>query len=324
MRTVSKMEKKSLDIIIPVYNEEEGLPKLIEALSDVLSAESLDRHGISSSSLIFVDDGSTDRSVEVIGQSISQGAAAKIVRLSRNFGHQAAVSAGLQFSRADLAAVMDADLQDPPEVLLEMLIKMVEGYDVVYARRHKRDEPFMKRACYWAFYRAYRWLSPIEVPVDSGDFCLMTRRAVQELRNLPETLRFARGLRSWIGFRQTGIDYHRPKRLAGKSKYSFRSLYELATDGIASLSIRPLKLAQFLSLAYFVLALLAAPVLLFSFSVNSNVDRAVLILILLVLLSNGLVFLCLYVMSAYLGRGYMESKRRPVFIVAEVIDVDGS
>jgi len=315
------MEKKSLDIVIPMYNEAEGLPELVAVLDEVFSSESVALNNISRVQYIFVDDGSSDRSVEVVQQQVKGGTRAKIIKLSRNFGHQAAVSAGLQFSEADITGVMDADLQDPPEVILQMIRKMEEGYDVVYARRHRRDEAVLKRFCYWFFYRAYRWFSPVKVPLDSGDFCLMTRRVVQELRALPETLRFARGLRSWVGFQQTGIDYHRPKRAVGISKYSFGSLYELATDGIASVSIRPLKLAQALALMYFVSALFAAPFLLFSFRSDSSVDRAIVILILLVLLSNALVFFCLHVMSAYIGRAYLENKRRPPFIVSEVIDI---
>jgi dolichol-phosphate mannosyltransferase len=311
----------SIDVVVPVYNEEQVLPLLIGRFDITFSPERRQQHGIHQVSMIFVDDGSSDASVALLDELLRARPPfnGTIVRLSRNFGHQAAVTAGMDASKADVTVVMDADLQDPPELITDMLAKWRHGYDVVYAQRMNRREHLVKRALYWTFYRTYRLLSPIDVAIDSGDFCLMSRRVVEELRRLPESIRFPRGLRSWVGFPQTGIEYDRPARVAGTTRYSWSQLYELATNGITALSIRPLKWVQTLSLLYLALSAITFVVAL-RLGTTSTEDWQFTVLLWSVLLGNALVILWLYVLGAYVGRAYLETKRRPTYIVRDVLD----
>ena len=319
------MPGATLDIVIPLYDEEAVLPALIGELERALSPEALAARGISAARCLFVDDGSSDGSLAVLRGARPAGIRVSVLRLSRNFGHQAAITAGVAHATADWVAVMDADLQDPPACILEMLERGRRGADVVYGQRRSRQESGLLRLCYAAFYAIYRLLSPIAVPAHAGDFCLMSRRVVDELNRLPERVRFARGLRSWVGFRQEAVAYDRPARAAGDSRYGLRGLYRLATDGIAALSLRPLQVAQALAVLYL---LLSAGVVLASLAdvfegvpAEARFD----ILLALVLFSNAIVLFCLYILGAYLGRTYLEVKGRPTYIVAEVVELhDGA
>src|SRR5438477_11335358 len=192
--------------------------------------------------LVFVNDGSSDATADLLNDLATSDPYARVVHLARNFGHQAAVSAGLSVARGGVIAVMDCDLQDPPEILPKFLEKWREGFQVVYAIRKKRKEWLGKRFAYWAFYRLMSAISELEIPLDSGDFCVMDRSAVDLLNSLPERQRFVRGLRTWIGLRQTGIEYERDARAAGVPQYTFAKLMKLATDGLVSFSSVPLKL----------------------------------------------------------------------------------
>lgn len=312
-----------LDVIIPVYNEAAVLAILVERLNDIFSIDHCQQNGISKVTFLFIDDGSEDDSVQILKDHFKSGENAKIVRLSRNFGHQAAISAGLSLSQADLTAIIDADLQDPPEYILEMIKKWREGYEIVWGRRTNRKENRVKVFFYWLFYRLYKYLTPIEIPLDSGDFCLMSQRVVQEISKLPEKLRFLRGLRAWVGFPQAEITYDRPLRAAGNSKYNFGKLYELATDGLASMSVRPLQLAQFLALLYLLFSFIVFFVTLISVFSQESYDLKFLILLTLILFSNSIILLCIYILGAYIGRAYLESKGRPNHIVQEIIDFEG-
>jgi len=313
----------SVDIIIPIYNEQDVIPLLISRLNEVFSKENRKKYGISDITYLFIDDGSKDGSVPVLVERLERksGIKVKIIRFSRNFGHQSAVSAGIENSQSDLAAVIDADLQDPPELILDMVNKWREGYEVVFAQRANRKEHLVKRIFYWLFYRLYNFLAPIDVAMDSGDFCLMSRPVITEIKELPESIRFPRGLRAWVGFAQTGLSYDRPERAAGKTKYSFRKLYQLATDGITSISIRPLKVTQFLTIIYFFASLSVLIVILINITHKKNSDQSFLLLLSVILISNTLVLLCLYIMSAYIGRSYLEGKGRPNYIIQEIIDL---
>ena len=314
----------SVDIIIPIYNEDDVIPLLINRLNEVFSIENRKKYGISETTYLFIDDGSKDKSVPVLVESLEgkSDIKFKIIRFSRNFGHQSAVSAGIEDSQSDLAAVIDADLQDPPELILDMVNKWREGYEVVFAQRTNRKEHLMKRFFYWLFYRIYNFLAPIDVAMDSGDFCLMSQPVITEIKKLPESIRFPRGLRAWVGFAQTGIPYDRPERAAGKTKYSFRKLYQLATDGITSISIRPLKVTQFFTIIYFLASLFVLIVILINIVHKKSSDQSFLLLLAVILISNALVLLCLYVMSAYIGRSYLEGKGRPNHIIQEIIDLE--
>lgn len=311
----------SLDVVIPVYNEQEVVGILLPELSRVFDAASRERLGVKSVRIIFVDDGSTDDTIRHIEKHYTPAAGleVQIIRLSRNWGHQPAISAGLSKADADAVVIMDADMQDPPSLIHEMIHKYREGYDVVYAVRKSRKENLIKRMAYWLFYRLYRSMVEIPVPLDSGDFCMMSRRVVQDINRLPESIRFMRGLRAWIGYRQAGIEYERPARIAGTTKYSFRRLYELATNGIAGMSIRPLQFAQlvcFVSIVLTFAAMIAFAVLL----VVGRVHQPLLwITLITVLGSNSALFFCMYILGAYLGRGYLETKNRPSYIISDIV-----
>ena len=316
-----------LDLVIPIYNEAAMIDPLFERLSQVFSKDALKLHGISLLRFILIDDGSTDESARMIGEKIQNGAPAVLLRLSRNFGHQNAISAGFRHTSHDVVAIIDADLQDPPEIILHMLKRWREGYDVVYGERRARKENFLKVFSYWLYYRILSFFSEIPVPLDSGDFSLLDRKVVEAMNALPETLRFPRGLRAWVGFRQAALPYERESRRAGSSKYTFRKLYYLATDGLASMSIRPLKAAQFASFIFAGLALLFSFFLLARFNrIASRDDSTIwfLMICLVVSLAAFVNLFCIYVLSAYVGRTYLEVKRRPSYVIMEVIgDRDG-
>jgi polyisoprenyl-phosphate glycosyltransferase len=310
----------TLDIVVPLYNEEEIIPLLIERLESVFSQHNSTVYNFSRVRYILVDDGSKDRTLDLLRQQRFSRNRAKIISFSRNFGHQAAVSAGIFAADADITAIIDADLQDPPELALEMLKLWREGYDVVYGQRRRRQEGWFKNICYKIFYRIYRLMSPIEVAVDSGDFCIMDRRVVLALNSLPEKLRFLRGLRSWVGFSQVGFEYDRGRRQQGMSKYSFRQLYRLATDGITSLSIVPLKVSQFFAFTFFCYSIF----LFLSTQLNWTHKTPQEILLCLSFannLSSSIILLCLYILGAYIGRMYFETKNRPVYIIREIFEL---
>jgi glycosyltransferase involved in cell wall biosynthesis len=309
-----------VDVVIPIWNEQDVLPFLLERLDAIFAPPRLREHAIKDVRFVFVDDGSTDRSAFLLAESIQRGLPAVLLRLTRNYGHQNAVSAGMAASRGDVTAVIDADLQDPPELILEMLEKWREGADVVYARRRARDENPLKRLGYWGFYRLVALLADIKVPVDAGDFCLMDRRVVRAICELPETLRFPRVLRAWVGFPQTSIHFDRPRRHAGRAKYTLGRLYRLATDGVVSASVRPLQVAQVFSVTYlFVIFALGLIALLSPQWSHVDIPPWALVSYLLILSGNFVQVFCIYILGAYVGRTYLESKGRPPYLVMEVV-----
>jgi dolichol-phosphate mannosyltransferase len=314
----------TLELIIPVFNEAEVLGMLLERIEAVLSPRALAERGVSALRVTFVDDGSTDASAEILARHIADGLDARLIRFSRNFGHQSAVCAGLDRAAGDLVVVMDADLQDPPEVVLSMIDRWRCGADVVFARRRRRKGNPLKRAGYWAFYRMVAFLSEIRVPLDAGDFSLLDRRVVMVLRALPEQLRFPRGLRAWVGFRQEGVEFDRPERCAGKPKYAWRQLYRLATDGIASMSTRPLQVAQLCTFAFGLLTMALLVVMLAGYAASPlAIPRPFLLAYVLVASGNAVQSLCLYILGAYVGRTYLEVKGRPPYLVMEVVEKPG-
>lgn len=318
--TTTRAQAVSLDLVIPVWNEEAVLELLFERLQATFSAERCAASGIGRVRYVLVDDGSRDRTAAIAQARIEGGLPAVLLRLSRNFGHQAAVSAGLDHATADVVAVIDADLQDPPELIHAMITRWREGFDVVYGVRRRRRENPLKVAGYWTFYRLVAVLSDIKVPLDGGDFGLMDQRVVRELRALPERLRFPRVLRAWVGFRQTGVEYDRPLRHAGKTKYSLGRLYRLATDGVVSSSIRPLQLAQVFSFSYFLLMFALGLVILRDYwRHDGGVSPALLLTALLIVSGNFVQSLCMYILGAYVGRTYLEVKGRPAYLVMEVV-----
>jgi dolichol-phosphate mannosyltransferase len=318
----SRPPRPRLDIVIPLYNEREIVAPLIESLRSVFSLKACETAGLGPVCFLFVDDGSTDDTAALLAREIERGLPAILCRLSRNFGHQNAVAAGLDRADADLVAIIDADLQDPPELILGMVERWREGADVVYGRRRRRRENAFKVAGYWLFYRLVAILADIQIPLDSGDFCLMDRRVVKALRFVPEKLRFVRGLRAWVGFKQEGIEYDRPSRRAGRSKYGIGRLYRLATDGVVSSSVRPLQLAQVFSVSYLLLTL-ALGLLLLLRPELLDVPPALLVVYLLIVSGNLVQVFCIYILGAYVGRTYLEAKGRPSYVVMELVGGSG-
>ena len=306
-----------ISVVIPVHNEEEVFPLLLERIRGAAAAWGDDYE------LLFVDDGSTDSSLALMMNAAREDARIRVVKLSRNFGHQAAISAGLQQARGGVVAVMDGDLQDPPEELARFLAKWREGFEVVYGIRRGRKEGFILRGAYAMFYRALRLVSDIEIPLDSGDFGVMDRKVVDALKfQFPEQIRFVRGLRAYAGFRQIGIEYERHQRAAGTPSYNFKSLFRLAVDGFLGFSMVPLRLASilgfFIAIPSFVLGAYllinrATGLILFGYPKKTMPGVATLGVGLFFL--SGLILIILGIMGEYLGRIYLEVKRRPLYIV---------
>jgi polyisoprenyl-phosphate glycosyltransferase len=271
--------------------------------------------------IVFVDDGSSDHTRDILADFAAEDHRVKVVSFSRNFGHQAAVSAGLENVDGDVIAVMDADLQDPPEVVLEMLKQWSAGFDVVYGIRTERKEARWKKLCYSVFYRVFKRLASIDAPLDAGDFSLIDRKVLFEINRLPEKNRFFRGIRAWVGFQQTGVIYARAERAAGITKYSLLKLIKLASDGIFNFSTVPLTLVFyfgiFMSVFSFVsifsvlfLKLTGVPI----FGVRINDVQGYTSTILLILFIGGVQLVSIGILGEYIGRIYQEVKRRPYFI----------
>jgi len=303
-----------LSVAIPVHNEESVLPELLRRLFAVLEGLPGGPHEV-----IFADDGSTDRTLALLEQACQHNQQILVIALSRNYGHQAAVSAALDYVTGDVTVVMDGDLQDVPEVIPQFLEKFKEGYDVVYAQRVRRKEPLPLRISYFVFYRLMEKLSDVRLPLDSGDFSLMSRRVVENLRRMPEHHRYLRGMRTWVGFRQIGIPVERDKRYSGKSKYSLLRLLKLASDGIFAFSIVPIRAAALLggitvgiSTLYAIFAVYA------KFFLHESPKGFTAEIVLLSFLS-GTLLLFLGIIGEYVGRVYEETKARPHYIVGRVI-----
>lgn len=301
----------TVTIVVPAYNEEEVLEVLHSRLLQVLTP------AVSSFEVIFVNDGSRDRTPEMLDDICRSDARFKALHFSRNFGHQAAVTAGLRAATGEATVVIDADLQDPPELILEMMAKWREGYQVVYAQRSARHgEGIAKRATAYVFYRTLGKLSEVDVPFDAGDFCLMDRQIVDLLNSMPERNRYIRGLRAWLGFRQTSVTYERPSRFAGVTKYPFRRMVALALDAVFALSKAPLRLATWFgfgaSAASFILGLVFIGERLFG---SGNIARGWASTIVVVLFLGGVQLICIGVIGEFIGRIYDEVKQRPLYVV---------
>mgnify|MGYP001309145031 CR=1 FL=1 len=303
-----------LSVVIPLFNEEAVLPELLRQVGAVLAGIPGGPH-----EMVLVDDGSSDGTTAQLEAAAARDPTLVCVILSRNFGHQAAISAGLDTANGDVIVVMDGDLQDAPTAIPAFLAEHAKGYDVVYARRVRRKEGLILRTCYALFYRLMARLSDVAVPLDAGDFALMSRRVVTAIRSSPERKRYLRGLRTWVGFRQVAIDVERGPRFAGEAKYSTIKLFQLAFDGIFSFSLVPLRLATVLglfamvsSLAFVVYAIYARVML------NTSPEGFTALLVALVFLSGVQLFF-LGVIGEYVGRAYEEAKRRPLYVVRSLI-----
>jgi dolichol-phosphate mannosyltransferase len=306
-------------LVLPIYNEEETIPELVRRIGQLM--DQLDGHG----EAIFVDDGSSDSSYEAMIAAREIDPRFKLLRLSRNFGHQIAVTAGLDVASGDAVIVMDADLQDPPEVALALAARWREGYDVVYAVREERHgESRFKRATASGFYRLFKRMSDVDVPLDVGDFRLVDRRALDAFLSMRESNRYVRGMFSWIGFRQVGVPFTREERFAGETKYPLRRMVRFATDGIVSFSAYPLRLALkvgFLVSAFsFVLGIVFLASRLAGFySVPGLASIAVFVAFL-----GGIQLLLLGIMGEYIARIHDEVKGRPLYLVSDAQGLEDS
>lgn len=301
-----------ITLVIPCLNEEDVIPALFERVGKAADGWGDDYE------VIVVDDGSTDRTWELLSEQHRKNARWKAIRLARNFGHQLAITAGMAQAHGDAVVVMDADLQDQPEEIQRFIEKWKEGYEVVYAVRKGRKEGLLKRLCYKLFYRILGRLSDENIPRDSGDFCLMDRKVLDQLNAMPECDRFVRGLRAWAGFRQVGVEYERAARAAGTVKYGFRKLARLAFSGLFSFSTVPLQIATWLGA---VLTVSMVPCLLLGVvqrfgGTSLGISRGTLV-VFVVLLVSGVQLLCIGIVGSYVGRIYAEVKRRPLWVERE-------
>lgn len=312
-----RTEHVLLSLVVPLYNERETLPELFRRIGAVLSEIG------EPAEVIFVDDGSSDSTPEYCRSRAAEDRRTKLVRLSRNFGHQAAISAGLDYSRGAAVVILDGDLQDPPEVIPEFLRLWRQGYDVVYAVRRNRAEGWLKRSAYSTFYRLLLRVSSVEIPRDSGDFALMDRRVVDLLLRMPERNRFLRGLRSWVGLRQVGLEVDREPRAAGAPKYTLSKLRGLAMDGFISFSYVPLRLATRFGFLISGAAFLYALWVVVRRLLWGTMVPGFAALIVVIALLGGIQLITIGIMGEYIGRIYDEVKRRPLYLVAEAVNLSG-
>ena len=311
-----------ISVIVPALNEEENIAELHRRIAAAAA------HWGDELELLIVDDGSTDGTLALLERLAAEDSRLKVVSLTRNFGHQAALTAGLHHARGSIVCVLDADLQDPPEDLLPFINRVRDGMDVVYAIRRGRKEGAVKRASYFLYYRILRRLATLDIPLDAGDFCVMNAEVVRAINSLPERNRFVRGLRAWVGFRQEGMAYERASRFAGAPKYTFVRLARLAMDGIVNFSYRPLQLIMLLGMTVGVLAFLLGVLVLIQYlgdytilGYNPRDATGWTSLALTLLFSSAVQLLCLGILGEYLGRLFEEVKRRPPYLVRRRIGV---
>jgi glycosyltransferase involved in cell wall biosynthesis len=315
-----------ISIVIPIYNEEEIIQQLYDRL---LSASPLWKEEFE---IILVNDGSSDNSAFLLREIAESNAHFKVINFSRNFGHQAAISAGIKVAKGDAVVIMDGDLQDPPEELPRFLDKWREGFEVVYAIRTKRKEGFLKKIAYASFYRLLSMISDIKIPLDSGDFCVMDKKVVRALNHeLPENIRFVRGLRAYAGFKQIGVTYERAERAGGEVKYTFRKLVKLALDGLFGFSTFPLRLATYfgflISVPTFIIGLTFIFLRIFElkiFGISPADAPGTATLTVALFFFSGVFLIILGILGEYIGRIYIEVKKRPFYIIDTIISKENN
>jgi dolichol-phosphate mannosyltransferase len=315
-----------ISIVIPIYNEEENLQNLYTRLTDAAPSWNEDYE------IVLIDDGSNDSSLTMMRVMAENDSHVRIIKLSRNFGHQQAISAGIQEAKGDAIIIMDGDLQDPPEELYRFLDKWREGYDVVYAVRTKRKEGFFKKLAYSSFYRLMAAISDIEIPLDSGDFCVMDRKVVNVLvHDMPEQIRFIRGMRAYAGFKQIGVIYERAERAAGEVKYTFKKLVQLALDGLFGFSSFPLRLSTYLGISIAIPSLIIGVFFLvhrlFGFKVFGHTPEetpGLASLAVGMFFLGGVMLTMLGIIGEYISRIYIEVKKRPFFVIDQIIEKNTS
>jgi len=304
--------KITYSVIAPIFNEKENLPDLHRRVADVMESTG------EAWELILVDDGSTDGSTGLIRELAKKDKRVRPIIFARNFGHQIAITAGWDYARGDAVVIIDADLQDPPELILEMAKKWREGYEVVYAVRTEREgESWFKLWTASLFYRLIYRITDVKIPLDTGDFRLMDRKVVNVLRQMRERHRFPRGMSAWVGFKQIGVEYKRAARLAGETKYPFRKMFRLALNAVTGFSYFPLQVATFFGFVSAGVAILAMPVVIYLRVSGSQAFFGQATTLLAVLFLGGVQLICLGILGEYVGRLYDEAKGRPLYIVRD-------
>ncbi|NEP77508.1 MAG: glycosyltransferase family 2 protein [Okeania sp. SIO3C4] len=309
---LSEQEKVQLSIVIPFYNEEPNIPDLFERLISVLDPLEMTYE------IICINDGSKDNTLKLLVEYYQDNPSIKVVNFSRNFGKEIAMTAGIDYSVGDAVIPIDADLQDPPELIVEMIAKWREGYDVVYAtRRSRQGESWLKQFTAQKFYRTIQRLTPVEIPPDTGDFRLMDRKVVEALKKLPETNRFMKGLFSWVGYQQTSILYDRGLRFKGETKWNYWQLWNLAIEGITAFSSVPLKIWSYIGISISLISFIYASFLVIRTLIFGIDVPGYASLIVAILFLGGMQLLSLGILGEYLGRVHEEVKRRPLYLVRE-------
>ncbi|MBJ8055754.1 glycosyltransferase family 2 protein [Bacillus cereus] len=309
--------EKLISIIVPMYFEEEVAQECYNCLKSVMLQNNINYE------FIFVNDGSTDRTMEILKGISAEDSRAKIINFARNFGHQIAVTAGIDVAKGDAIVIIDADLQDPPEVIPELIAKWEEGYEVVYAKRKRRDgETWFKLVTAKYFYRFLNFMSDINIPKDTGDFRLIDCKVADVFKQMTERNRFVRGMMSWIGFRQTYIEYARNERFAGETKYPLKKMMKFASDGIIAFSTKPLRMVMTLGL---ISVLISIVVLIYSVIVKiigQDIQTGWASLMVAITFFSGVQLLGLGIVGQYIARIYDESKNRPIYVVKETVNIE--
>ncbi len=313
----SPSTRPTLSLVLPVFNEEETIPELGRRLDTFLAELG------ETAEVVFINDGSQDKSLTLLKELAATRPNFRIASFSRNFGHQLAITAGVDLAEGEAVVVMDADLQDPPEVVRDMVLKWREGFDVVYGVRQQREgETIFKRFTAAVFYRLLRAIVGVAIPVDAGDFRLMSRNVVLALRALKETHRFVRGMVAWVGFRQTAVYYQRPARFAGETKYPLRKMLRFALDGITSFSIVPLRIATWLGVMAGLIGIGAGFWAVYEKLFGTGTVAGWTTIMIAVSLGSAAQLLMTGILGEYVGRTYEEVKRRPLYLVAEKVNFD--
>jgi len=305
------MNQIKYSFVIPAFNEEENIPLIFRRIVEL--SVSLDGNW----ELIFINDGSSDQTLEVLKKLASENNQVKYIDLSRNFGHQAALTSGLAHAKGDVIISMDCDLQDPPEIILRMIEKWKDGNDIVYARRIERHDSFFKKYTAIGYYKILDKFSNIRVPRNVGDFRLMNRRSLNELLKLKEKSIYLRGMVSWLGFKYDFVDFNRPERIHGKTGYSLRKMVKLAMDGLLNFSLLPLKIGFVIGFISIFIGFFFIGYMVYDTIFNNNVYQLIKWLVVVLFIFIGFLFILLWIVGEYIGRIYEESKNRPIYVIRE-------